>query len=163
MTLRKSLFEQFVHAETEQELLAIQQRINEEGYSGFRPFLDDFIARIRSFLDDETKEIESLIERAKTLFPAPGTFSPSWERIWDELEQTVAYKRKVLETVPVEERDGEWQIIMDNPYVIQDVVCYPGLPFLEAAYMYGYFRPGLEKNEYLRLQKVRTVFMEFGS
>lgn len=75
----------------------------------------------------------------------------------------IATKIQVLQTIHKEDRDGEWQVIIDNPFAIQEVVCYPALNFLDAAYLYAYFRPDLEKNEYLRLQKIQTLVMEFGS
>ena len=51
---------------------------------------------------------------------------------------------------------------MDNPLVVQEVVCYPALTFGDAAYLYAYFRPQLEKSEYIRLQKIQTVIQEIG-
>jgi hypothetical protein len=104
-----------------------------------------------------------LLDKAKRLFPTPVLFSPSWDKVWSELEQIITHKAKILQAVPPEERDGEWQIVMDNPATIQEVVCYPGLTFLDAVYLFAYFRPQMEKNEYLRLQKVQTLFLQLGS
>ncbi|MNR53601.1 hypothetical protein D3C85_1736400 [compost metagenome] len=90
-------------------------------------------------------------------------FSPSWETIWPEIELTIAAKRNIYTNIPHADRAGEWQVIMDNPLVVQEVVCYPGLSFEDAAYLYAYFRPQLEKSEYIRLQKIQTVIQEIGS
>jgi hypothetical protein len=158
-----NLFEAFANSDSDQELTDIQRTINEKGYSGFRPFLYSFKEMIQHFRDEDIQEMEKLMKKAKKWFPSPVRFSPSWERIWEDLEQTITYKTKILQSIPANDREGEWQIIMDNPLAIQEVVCYPGLTFIEAAYYYGYFGPQLEKNEYLRLQKIHTVIIESGS
>jgi hypothetical protein len=68
-----------------------------------------------------------------------------------------------LETVPPDQRGGEWQVILDNPHTIQEIVCHPGLTFDDAAYLFSYFRPGLERNEYIRLQKIQNMIVQVGS
>ena len=72
------------------------------------------------------------------------------------------WKVYVYRKVPPGDREGEWQILMDNPYTNQEVVCYPGLTFDDAANLFAYFRPNLVKNEYLRMQKVSTAITEHG-
>ncbi|MBP1990455.1 hypothetical protein [Paenibacillus eucommiae] len=161
--MKSSPFDMLEQAQTEQDLLALQTLVNQGGHSCFYRLLNGFTARIKAFADTEEQEVEKLLSLAKQWFPTPVVFSPSWERIWAELEQIIAYKVMVLQSVPVGERDGEWQIVMDNPATIQEVVCYPGLPFMEAAYLFAYFRPQMVANEYLRLQKVQTLLMEIGS
>ena len=52
---------------------------------------------------------------------------------------------------------------MDNPYTNENIVCYPGLSFIEAAYLYSYFMVNLAKNEYIRLQKVVNLLISSGS
>ncbi|SEC26680.1 hypothetical protein [Paenibacillus sp. GP183] len=156
-------FEMLEQAVTEEQLIQLQMIVNTEGHSSFYRLLNGFTARIKSFTDPEEHEVRSLLDKAKRLFPTPVLFSPSWDKVWNELEQIITHKAKILQSVPPEERDGEWQIVMDNPATIQDVVCYPGLAFLDAVYLFAYFRPQMEKNEYLRLQKVQTLFMQLGS
>jgi hypothetical protein len=68
----------------------------------------------------------------------------------------------VLSCIPAEDRAGEWQVLIDNPYVPQQVVCYPALTFLDAAYMYGYFQRELKPHECLRLQKVTHLLIKNG-
>lgn len=161
--MQTNLYEQFEEIITDQELISFQESIQNGGYPSFRRLLDGFKKKIEFFDDTEAEQMTELIEKAQKWFPQPGKFSPSWERIWDELEQIIIYKIKLLNSIPTEERSGEWQVVMDNPYTNQEVVCYPGLSFIEAAYLYGYFRPELEKNEYMRIQKVQSLIMEFGS
>lgn len=159
----KNPYDAFVQAQSEQELLDIQSIITTGGYSSFRLLLDTLTEKLKVYEDDEIGFMETLIAKGKKLFPAPAQFSPSWECVWDELEQSTRYKASILQSIPAEDRDGEWQVIMDNPFAIQEVVCYPGLPFLQAVYLYAYFRPQLEKNEYIRLQKIQTLVMDVGN
>jgi hypothetical protein len=162
-TMNGNLFEWLEKAASDRELAELQQAVTQGGYASFYQLQESFHEKVRSFRDEEAQYVKSLIDKAKKLFPEPAKFSPSWQSIWKELEETADIKAKVFQTIPETERDGEWQIVMDNPYAVQNVVCYPGLSFMEAAYMFGYFRPKLEKNEYIRLQKIQNVIMEFGS
>jgi hypothetical protein len=108
------------------------------------------------------REVREALSKARRILPQPGRLSPSWEHLWEQMERWLADKEEVLRQVPREARDGEWQIVMDNPYSHDAVVCYPGLPFIEAAFLYAYFRAGLKKNEYIRLQKVVNLIMTYG-
>ena len=156
-------FDLFCEAKTEADLNELRELFKKDGYPAFYGLITGLKDRIKHYEDDQAEEVERLIQRAAEMIPSPGTISPSWQTIWDELRAMTSSKNKVLNSVPQAKRDGEWQIIMDNPFVHQDVACYPGLSFLEAAYLYGYFRPDLAKNEYIRLQKVETVIMDFGA
>ncbi|MFD0695115.1 hypothetical protein ACFQZT_13485 [Paenibacillus sp. GCM10027628] len=158
-----NLFDGFGKIQTEVEAAAFQAMLLQEGYSGFRRLLDGFTEAVKSAMDTDIAGIEQAVAKASRMFPEPVIFSPSWERIWQELGDTAAYKRSVLEQVPPHDRNGEWQVILDNPGAIQEVVCYPGLQFNDAAYLYAYFRPQLEKAEYIRLQKIQTLIEDKGS
>jgi hypothetical protein len=155
-------FERFAAAEAAEEQRRVSEEVKARGYSAFYPIVEGFNSLLRSFADDETGRVDELLRRGRRLFPEPAAFSPSWEKLWDELEQVAGYKRYALASVPAGERDGEWQVLMDNPYTNQEVACYPALTFMEAAYLYGYFRQRLEKNEYIRLQKIQTLIMNYG-
>ena len=98
-----------------------------------------------------------------SVFPEPSQYSPSFQFVWNELHTIFENKLQILHTVPIEEREGEWQILSDNPHTHREILCIPELNFLEAAYYYGYYRVDLKRNEYIRLQKVHNVHMEFGS
>ncbi|WP_159887931.1 hypothetical protein [Paenibacillus puerhi] len=156
-------FVKFEQAASEDELQQFQQMIVEGGFTAFRRFLDGFRIKLKEYVDEEYAEMSDRIAAAKRLFPEPARFSPSWAHIWDEFEAIHTYKRTVLETIATENRDGEWQILIDNPYTNADLVCYPSLTFLEGAYMYAYFRADLKQNEFIRLQKIETVILAFGS
>ncbi|WP_188175894.1 hypothetical protein [Paenibacillus sedimenti] len=155
-------FDAFDKIQTEAEAAEFQAMLLREGYSGFRSLLDGFTEAVKSAMDAEIEGIEQAIAKASRMFPEPVIFSPSWERIWHELGEMAAFKKSVLEQIPAHDRDGEWQVILDNPHAVQEVVCYPGLPFHEAAYLYAYFRPQLEKAEYIRLQKIQTLIQDTG-
>lgn len=141
---------------------ALARRLREGGYAALRQLIEEVRGQIKRFEDGEAEETLRLIEAAARLSPEPGRVSPAWQTIWDDLRKITEQKIRVLRTIPPEERDGEWQVILDNPYVHQQVVCYPGLSFLEAAYLFGYFKTDLKRNEYVRLQKIVTVMMDFG-
>lgn len=139
-----------------------RREVLSEGFAGFRRLLDSLTDAIKAAGDTEMDTVERSVAKAKRLFPEPVDFSPSWEKIWPELESTIAAKKHIFANISHAERAGEWQVIMDNPLVVQVVVCYPALTFEDAAYLYVYFRPQLEKSEYIRLQKIQTVIQEIG-
>ena len=155
-------YELLLEAGTEAELVAVRDTLLRSGYSGFYKFLESMKAKIKGFGDGEQGEVLALIAKAREAVPNPGEISPSWTYIWDLLEKMTQYKLKVLQTVPVTEREGEWQVLIDNPFQNREVACYPGLTFEAAAYIYAQFRPELEHNEYIRLQKIQTHITEFG-
>ncbi len=153
----KSLFQKFEEAETESELRAIAASIEGAGYAQFSAFLYEFKERIKGFDDEQLEPMRRSIRKAERMIPRPGEISPSWRYIWDELYRMVQYKSEVFGAIPPHRRDGEWQVLLDNPFTHTEIVCYPGLSYLEGAYLYAYFRLDLKKNEYIRLQKIETV------
>jgi len=157
-----TLFHRFCEAESDEQCARVQEELLHGGFSAFRTFVDDFHELLKRYEDADMESVKRLVDKAKRLIPDPGKISPAWQQLWPNFEQIVAYKNMAMQTVPESERDGEWQIVMDNPFVHSQVVCYPGLQFIEAAYLYGYFHPGLEKNEYIRLQKVVTLLYDHG-
>lgn len=144
--LQDQTFEQFTSAGEEQDLIDFQKSLHEEGYYGFYRLIKGFELKLKSFADEEAEPVKQLIAKAKAYFPRPIEFSLSFQFIWRELEEIRAYKADILERIPQEDRSGEWQIIMDNPHTNQEVVCYPALTFAEAACLFGYSPPQLEKN-----------------
>jgi hypothetical protein len=150
-------------ASSEGELQKLGDFIAKNGYPLLKQLLDALNDEIKRFTDGDAHELTEWIARAKRAVPEPGSISPFWDKIWGELESMVMHKRNALTKINPDQRAGEWQIIIDNPYSQQEVVCYPGLSFDKAAYLYGYFRSGLEKNEYIRLQKVVSLLIETGT
>ena len=156
-------YELLLKAETDEQLAELRGMLVEGGYSSFYRFLDQIKMTIKSFADGEEDEVFALITRARQAVPEPGSISPSWTYIWDKLEQITRNKLHALQSVPSAVRDGEWQVLIDNPFVNREVACYPGLNFTDAVYIYAQFRYELEQNEYIRLQKIVTHLTEFGS
>jgi len=136
--------------------------IEREGYGAFRDLVEEFKSAIKTATEIDEQEVVEHIDVAERLFPDPAKFSPSWQFVWRELRDMLHWKVYVYRKVPPGDREGEWQILMDNPYTNQEVVCYPGLTFDDAANLFAYFRPNLVKNEYLRMQKVSTAITEHG-
>lgn len=156
-------FELFAQADTAEQMKKLQYEAQIGGYAFFRRILEGLQHTIKTFTDDEIDMMVHMLAKAKRYFPEPGMISPSWQTIWEELDDIVHHKCLILEKIPQAERDGEWQIVMDNPYTNQEVVCYPNLSFIEAAYLYAYFRPKLTKNEYIQVQKIQHQLTEYGS
>jgi len=155
--------EAVLELDREEQLMAFGRQLAAQGFTAVRRFLDDIRGYMRSFMDEEIANAQTLVERLAVAIPEPGSISPSWQDIWTEYKGIVRFKSSVLERIPDERRDGEWQVLLDNPYSNQNIAVYPGLTFREAAYMYAYFRTGLEQNEFIRLQKVETVIMNTGA
>jgi hypothetical protein len=149
-------------ATSEEEFARIGRTVREEGYAGFHELLDGIYDRLKRYDEQDSRAVRELLDKAKRIVPDPGEFSPSWDRQWEKVDRFIQYKQQVFTHVPREQREGEWQIIMDNPFTNDQVVCYPSLSFLEAAYLYAYFRDDLQKNEYLRIQKIVSLFEATG-
>lgn len=155
--MSESAFHQYMQAESEELEQTYSEQIVQGGYFSFFRFIEDFRTELKTYGDDGIATIRRKLSRARELFPEPQRFSPSWSSIWDEFEVILSSKNGVLSAIPPTGRNGEWQVLLDNPYSHQQVVCYPGLSFLEAAYLYGYFQRELKPNEVLRLQKVSEL------
>jgi hypothetical protein len=142
---------------------AFREDMHGQGYYAFYAFVEEFRSSLKSYAEEEMEVMGSLLARGRADFPNPARFSPSWDKLWDEFEQVYRAKNQVLSSVATDERSGEWQVLLDNPYLPQQVVCYPNLAFVEAAYMYAYFQKDLKPNEILRLQKVTRILRTSGS
>jgi hypothetical protein len=149
-----TLFDLFTAAETAEARKEVYEAAQRNGYSYFNEFIEAFRDQIKRAEEEHMPEVLAMLEKAKQTLPEPGSISPSWELLWSDLEALLKHKAEAFREIPRSERDGEWQIVMDNPFTNESVACYPGLSFLEAAYLYGYFRPGLKQNEYIRMQKI---------
>lgn len=155
------VFERFQKAgEDEYEIL--REEYKNGGYSMFSELLEGLKGLLLSCAEDHIEPLKALVEKGKRIIPDPGAISPSWERVWQDYEGYIARKTEALAAVAPHERDGEWQIVMDNPFTNEGIACYPGLTFVEAAYLYAYFRKDLKKNEYLRLQKIANLLLAEG-
>lgn len=156
-------FRYYMQLESPETERMFRDDMNTAGYFAFYAFAEQFREGLRHYDDEDRARYGELLWRSRALFPDPMRFSPSFREIWDEYEAIYAAKNEALDSVPQAARDGEWQVLLDNPYVTQQVVCYTGLSFLEAAYLYGYFRRELKPNELLRLQQITHCLTASGS
>lgn len=161
--IKTTILEELEKANSTGEIVQLRKTIKNSGYPLFKVLLDDITEKLKQCTDEQLKDTKSLLRKARRVISRPGKISPSWTYIWDESERILQYKKEVLNQVPVNKRDGEWQIIIDNPFTTQGVACHPGLEFLEAAYLFGYLRLDLKRNEYIRLQKIENSIMHQGS
>ena len=157
-----NIWDTFAAADTSAQYDELAIRLMNGGYSLFNEILHQLKQAIMSAQEAEFEQIEQWIAKGKFIVPEPVKLSPSWEKVWDEYDRMLRYKQEVLQSIPVRDRDGEWQLIMDNPYTNESVSCYPALSFVEAAYLYAYFRKDLKPNEYIRLQKIVTLLKAGG-
>ncbi|WP_135547003.1 hypothetical protein [Paenibacillus cymbidii] len=163
MKLQQRTIELLTAEQTPDERQELASRLLNGGYSQFSSLLTDLKQEIMSCEENRLEYVRILLRQARELVPEPVLISPSWERIWDEYDAVLRVKEEVLREIAPERRDGEWQIIMDNPFTNEGISCYPSLSFIEAAYLYAYFRKDLKKTEYIRLQKIDTLIMTQGS
>lgn len=157
------IWETLLRAETDADKEALRAELVGGGYPVFYRLLESYRQRINSFGDGEAEEVLALIDKGRELVPDPSKISPAWADVWAKLEQMVQYKQRALDAVPADKRDGEWQVLIDNPFENRETACYPGLTFMEAVFIYAKFRPELMNNEFVRLQKVDTHLTEFGA
>ncbi|MDP5274130.1 hypothetical protein [Chengkuizengella axinellae] len=162
-TAEKNIIDLFESAKTTSEYEQVKELMKLKGYSGFSQFLYWMKEQLKSYDESNALSAKELLNKAITIFPNPKEFSPSWVNEWIQLEKIMEFKNEVLTQVPQEKRDGEWQVVMDNPYTNEAVVCYPALSFIEAAYLYGFFRLDLKNNEYIRMQKVEELIVFKGN
>lgn len=155
------LFVRFRELEPGEEA-AFGEELRAGGFSAVRVFLEDFRAFLKQYDEPLQEEAERLIGRGRAALPDAGRISPSWSRIWSEFTDIAAYKKDVFNRIPPDDRDGEWQVLIDNPFTNGQIAVYPGLSFLEAAYLYAYFRTDLMPNEVIRMQRVHTVLTDSG-
>lgn len=152
-----SLWKQIEAAVTEEERINMREVFLKEGYSLLYECLESIKDRIKRYEEDGAERITQLIKQAEAIIPSPESISPAWANIWGKLRHMISSKNDILSRVPQSDRDGEWQVILDNPYSNDPIVCYPHLSFLESVYLYSYFRADLMNNEYVRLQKIVTM------
>ncbi len=146
-----------------EELKQFGEQLADQGFTAVRKFLDEARDYLRSFMDDDAAHAVQVMERLRIVLPDPGRISPAWQDIWSEFEHIIRYKLDVLRQIPPTERLGEWQVLLDNPYSNQSIAVYPALTFQEAVYLFAYFRAGLERSEFIRLQRVETVISYTGA
>lgn len=148
--------------ETIEQRNDFRQALESKGYYAFYAFIEDFRLLLKSYQDEDISSVGQWLRNAQEDFPNPQQLSPSWSSLWEEFTLIYNAKNEVLADVPATNRDGEWQVLIDNPYLPHQVVCYPGLSFIDAAYMFAYFQKDLKPNEILRLQHVSLSRIKTG-
>jgi hypothetical protein len=154
-------FERFAQAGPD-EYGALREEYKQGGYSLFKELLEGLRNHLMQCAEEGIEEVRAMVAKGREIVPDPGAISPSWEHVWEDYESYIHHKNEALAAVAKQDRDGEWQIVMDNPFTNEGIACYPGLSFVEAAYLYAYFRKDLKKNEYIRLQKVTSLILTEG-
>jgi hypothetical protein len=157
-----TVFEQFQQAATKESYNELRSMFANGGYSLFSQLLEGLKVHLIACDETTLEQAKQLIIKGREIVPQPFVISPSWEKVWDEMDRLIFHKGEALRSIPLSDRTGEWQIIMDNPYTNEGITCYPALSFEDAAYLYGYFRRDLRKNEYIRLQKIINVVVSHG-
>lgn len=138
------------------------KKFTSRGFSGVHDLIYRIRYEMRHAEEVQMGELQELLKELRKAIPEPGQFSPSWKKIWDELDEEWIIKMKVYRTVKPQDREGEWQVIFNNPYSTEGVICHTDLSFAEAAYLYAHFRRSLSQNEMIKLQKALTVLREVG-
>ncbi|UVI27635.1 hypothetical protein [Paenibacillus spongiae] len=156
-TAQYDYFHQFCEVRDETSALSLGSKFRADGFTAVRRFLDEFRDYLRQFGDAECQQASERLQLARAMLPNPGEVSPSWVNIWKEYDSIIRTKRVVLGSIPVTAREGEWQVLLDNPHSNQNIAVYPGLTFMEAIYMFAYFRSDMMPSEYIRLQKIDTL------
>lgn len=156
-------FDRFRELSASEEEQAFRKKMESAGYSSFYSFVEQFRRELQLYTDRSAEAMPLLVSKGRRLFPDPGRFSPSWDALWDEFESICTVKNETLASIALSEREGEWQVLIDNPYLPQQVVCYPALAFMDAVYLYAYFLRELKPNEYLRLQKITPFLARTGN
>ena len=155
-------FEDFKKLTTEEEKNEFAQIVNKTGFSAINDLTRSFHDELKKIEENEFELMRGWIELGKKLLPDLLRFSPNWEYFWDETMQTLENKANYYQEIPAEERDGEWQVLFDNPFSTDGIVCHPEKSFTEAAYLAAKYLLHLKKAEIVKLQKVTHTIMKRG-
>lgn len=150
-------YQQLTEVTDDSEAEAFGRRLCEEGFTAVRRLLDEFRDYLKRFVDNEGEQALERLRLARIAILEPGRISPSWTYVWQEFERIIRTKIYLFQSIAEADRDGEWQVLLDNPHSNQNIAVYPALTFMESIYMFAYFRTDLTNNEYIRLQKISTV------
>ncbi|OEF99928.1 hypothetical protein BHF71_07415 [Vulcanibacillus modesticaldus] len=158
----ESWFNNFIEIATEEQKLNFKKSIEQEGFSAINQFIRSFYEKIKEMDQDEFEQVKNWLKKGEELFPNLVDFSPSFENTWRDLLQLYQIKVELFSQVPVDQRDGEWQILYDNPYSTEPIVCHSNKNFVEATYLMAKYQLGIKKAEIVKLQKVITVIIKNG-
>ncbi len=155
-------FEHLTKINTDEEKNDFKKNILDEGFSAINDLINGFKEKLKLMDEDEFKLVKTWLELIKELLPDVTNISPAWDRIWEHLLHIYSIKVNLYHQVSKENRDGEWQVLFDNPLSTDEIVCHPKKTFQEATYIMAKYQQYLKKAEYVRLQKMITYITEEG-
>lgn len=148
------LFEEFIKLDTPDKKAEFLDKLLANAYTNLRNLTDQLTESIRKAEEADFPVIAGWIQQARHLIPDPHQISPYYQSVWDKLLKVLTYKQEAFMSFAQDHRDGEWQIVFNNPNTHDELLCIPSLTFTEACYMFAKYRTDLKQNEILRLQKV---------
>jgi len=156
-------FERFIHLSDESDKLDFKQSIEKAGFSAINQWIHSLYDHVKKMDEPEFNQVKRWLECGKELFPDLAVYSPSWANTWKELFEIHRRKADYYFTVSSDQRDGEWQVLYDNPFATDGIVCHTNKTFPEATYLAAKYQLGLKRAEYVKLQKVLTSLVHRGS
>lgn len=159
----RTWFEQFIEITTDEQKIQFKNSIEEAGFSAFNQLIQSIYNNLKLMEEKEFKQLKIWLELGRELFPDLVSVSPSWENTWRDTFKIYQIKVDLYKEIPEEERNGEWQVLFDNPFSTEEIVCNPNKTFAEATYLMAKYQLGIKKTEIVKLQKVTTVIIRKGT
>ncbi|MFX0559830.1 hypothetical protein TEPIDINF_001236 [Tepidibacillus infernus] len=155
-------FEQFTQLSLEEEKIEFKNKLEAVGFTAMNQLIQDFYEKLKNMDELEFDQIKKWLQWGSELFPNLSVISPSWENTWQDLAKIYDVKVGYFMEIPKEQRDGEWQVLFDNPFSTEGVVCHPRKTFNEATYLAAKYQLYMKKAEIVELQKIQLCYMKRG-
>lgn len=155
-------FERLAEISTTEQKILFKKDIEEAGFSAINQLIGALNTQIKKMDEKEFKLVKDWLELGKELLPDLVSVSPVWKNTWEDFLDLYRIKVELFLEVPEEERDGEWQVLFDNPFTIHEVVCTPNKTFTEASYLMAKYQLNMKKAEIVKLQKITTTITKKG-
>ncbi len=156
-------FESFIRISSPSEELAFKDSIEDVGFSAVNQWIHSLHNTLKKMDEKEFVQVKQWLELGKGLLPNLKSFSPSWEETWNDLFHIYHLKVDFYSKISMEERNGEWQVLYDNHFSTDGIVCHSNNSFAEATYLAAKYQLHLKKAEYVKLQKVVTSIVSKGN
>ncbi len=155
MKLLESFHTLFENADTEEDILELQQMVLKQGYA----LVNEWSLWLKKQIEiaDGFSELDLLkgkIALADRILPNPQQLSPLWGELWSDMNLLIGTKKSLYEQVTETDQSGQWQLLFNNPYSTDGIVVHADLSFPQATYQFAVYRKDLAKHEYISLQKV---------
>lgn len=150
------ILEQLNEVQTEEQKASLKKMVEQKGFSVFNQLVYGYHDELKKMDESRFELMNRWLELGKELFPKPETISPAWENIWEDLLSIFKQKQEFFGQVPLAERVGEWQVLIDNQFSTDTTVCHTEKSFTEATYLAAKYLTTLKKAEVLKLQKIIT-------